>query len=52
MAKEARCSKHPETRMICPRCIAARGGKATTRKHKAKLSKWGKSGGRPRLKNP
>jgi hypothetical protein len=48
--KNPRCSKHPETALICPRCIAARGGKKTAKKHKAKLSKWGKQGGRGRKK--
>jgi hypothetical protein len=34
--------------MVCPRCIGKKGGKATTRKHRKKLSRWGKSGGRPK----
>jgi hypothetical protein len=50
MAKELRCSVHPDSELVCPRCMGARGGKRTIRKHKAKLSKWGKQGGRPTSK--
>jgi hypothetical protein len=41
-----RCSKHPETELQCPRCIASKGGKSTARKHADQLKKWGKKGGR------
>jgi len=46
--KETYCPLHPLTRMICPRCIGKKGGKVTIRKHKKKLSQWGKKGGRPK----
>jgi len=48
MAKETCCPRHPLTKMVCPRCIGGKGGKATTRKHKKKLSQWGRQGGRPK----
>jgi hypothetical protein len=39
------------TVLICPRCIAANGGKATARRHShAQLAAWGRSGGRPKKK--
>lgn len=44
------CSRHLHTNLICPRCIAAGGGQATAAKHKARLSDWGKQGGRGRKK--
>lgn len=44
------CSKHVGTHLICPRCIAAGGGRATAARHKAQLSDWGKQGGRGRKK--
>lgn len=44
------CPIHRDTELICPRCIGSRGGKSTTKKYRRKLSRWGKSGGRPRLK--
>lgn len=44
------CPIHKDTELICPRCIGSRGGKTTTRKYRRKLSRWGKSGGRPRTK--
>jgi formate hydrogenlyase transcriptional activator len=44
------CSKHCYTRLVCPRCIASGGGQATAAKHKARLSDWGKQGGRGRKK--
>jgi hypothetical protein len=50
VAKEKYCPIHPLTRMICPRCIGKKGGKATILKHRTKLSQWGKRGGRPKKK--
>jgi len=44
------CPKHPKTRMVCPRCIAAKGGKATHAKHREEQAAWGRRGGRPRKK--
>lgn len=44
------CTEHPMTRMICPRCIASKGGRKTTAAYADSLSKWGKSGGRPTRK--
>lgn len=43
-----RCPKHPQTKVICPRCIGAAGGKATVSRHHEDLSAWGKLGGRSR----
>jgi hypothetical protein len=45
------CSIHPLTQLVCPRCIAAKGGNATASKygHDA-LSRWGRKGGRPRTR--
>lgn len=45
------CPKHFGTSLICPRCIASGGGRATAAKHKAQLSDWGKQGGRGRKKS-
>jgi transcriptional regulator with GAF, ATPase, and Fis domain len=45
-----RCAQHSHTRLICPRCIASRGGQKTTTKYKDYLSNWGKKGGRGRKK--
>lgn len=44
------CPKHSRTRLICPRCIASGGGQATVVKYKARLSEWGRQGGRGRKK--
>ena len=46
--KETYCAMHPMTRLICPRCIGKKGGKATTRKYRKNLSRWGRKGGRPK----
>lgn len=45
------CLKHSHTRLVCPRCIAAGGGRTTVVKHKSQLSEWGKQGGRGRKKS-
>jgi hypothetical protein len=46
------CAQHPETRLICPRCIAAKGGKTTALRHTHKqLAAWGRAGGRPKKKS-
>jgi len=50
VAKETCCPRHPLTKMVCPRCIGEKGGKATTRKYSKKLSQWGRQGGRPKKK--
>jgi hypothetical protein len=44
------CPKHSRTKLFCPRCIASGGGQATVAKYKARLSEWGKQGGRGRKK--
>jgi formate hydrogenlyase transcriptional activator len=41
-----RCVRHTNTKLICPRCIGAAGGKTTVSKHRKDLSAWGKKGGR------
>jgi formate hydrogenlyase transcriptional activator len=43
-----RCPTHTNTKLVCPRCIGAAGGKATVSKHREDLSTWGKKGGRGR----
>jgi formate hydrogenlyase transcriptional activator len=40
------CPVHPNTQLLCPKCIGAVGGKATVSKHRESLSNWGKTGGR------
>lgn len=45
-----RCLNHPNTKLVCPRCIGAAGGKTTVSKHRQDLSSWGKKGGRGRKK--
>ena len=51
MKAELYCDIHPLTLLVCPRCIAAKGGKTTAARHThAELSKWGRMGGRPRKK--
>jgi transcriptional regulator with GAF, ATPase, and Fis domain len=46
------CPKHSHTKLMCPRCIASGGGRATAAKYKEQLSNWGKQGGRGRRKQP
>lgn len=43
-----RCPMHTNTKLVCPRCIGAAGGKTTVLKHREDLSGWGKKGGRGR----
>jgi formate hydrogenlyase transcriptional activator len=43
-----RCLTHINTRVVCPRCIGAAGGKSTVLKHREDLSNWGRKGGRGR----
>jgi hypothetical protein len=46
------CPVHPKTRMVCPRCIARKGGNTTARRHThEQLSAWGARGGRPKKKS-
>ncbi len=45
------CPSHPQTKLICPKCIASSGGQTTTTKYREKLSGWGRKGGRGK-KNP
>lgn len=42
------CPVHPNTRVICPKCIGAAGGKSTVTKHRDALARWGRKGGRGR----
>ena len=47
--KKVFCPKHPDTALVCPRCAAAKGGKAMVKKYSAEqMREWGKKGGRPR----
>jgi formate hydrogenlyase transcriptional activator len=43
-----RCLTHTNTKVVCPRCIGAAGGKTTVLKHREDLSNWGRKGGRGR----
>lgn len=43
-----RCPSHSNTKLVCPRCIGAVGGKTTVSKHREDLSNWGRKGGRGR----
>ncbi|MGE5734733.1 MAG: GAF domain-containing protein [Acidobacteriota bacterium] len=40
------CTHHPQSKLLCPRCIASAGGRTTTAKYKEQLSAWGQKGGR------
>jgi transcriptional regulator with GAF, ATPase, and Fis domain len=40
------CMRHPQSKLMCPRCIASAGGRTTTAKYKEQLSTWGQKGGR------
>jgi GAF domain-containing protein len=42
------CPTHSGTKLLCPRCIGAAGGKTTVAKHRQNLSDWGRRGGRGR----
>lgn len=44
------CPTHPNTKLVCPKCIGAAGGRTTASKHREDLSNWGKKGGRGRKK--
>ena len=51
MAKKRKvfCPKHPDTALVCPRCAAAKGGKAMVKKYsQEQMREWSKRGGRPR----
>lgn len=41
-----RCPTHTNTKVVCPRCIGAAGGKSTVSKYRQDLSNWGRKGGR------
>jgi formate hydrogenlyase transcriptional activator len=43
-----RCPTHTNTKVVCPRCIGAVGGKTTVSKYRQDLSNWGRKGGRGR----
>ncbi|HXW89436.1 MAG TPA: GAF domain-containing protein [Terriglobales bacterium] len=49
-AINSRCPAHANTKLVCPRCIGAVGGKTTVSKYREDLSSWGKKGGRGRKK--
>ena len=45
--EECYCKIHPLTLKICPRCIAAKGGRETAKKYGTdQLARWGRQGGR------
>jgi hypothetical protein len=49
--EEICCPIHPLTLLVCPRCIASKGGAATAIKYThEQLARWGRKGGRPRKK--
>jgi formate hydrogenlyase transcriptional activator len=41
-----RCPSHKNTKLVCPRCIGAMGGRTTVSKHRGDLASWGRKGGR------
>lgn len=41
----------PQTKLICPRCVARQGGKATAKKYGKQLAKWGRKGGKTKRKS-
>jgi hypothetical protein len=42
------CPVHPDTTLVCPRCIATKGGRRTAAKYgPEQMREWGKRGGRP-----
>jgi len=45
------CPVHPSSKLVCPRCIGAAGGKKTVSRHRGDLSTWGKKGGRGRKRS-
>jgi GAF domain-containing protein len=47
-----RCPTHTNTKLVCPRCIGAAGGKTTATKHRENLAHWGRKGGRGRKSKP
>ena len=40
------CLRHPQSKLMCPRCVGSGGGRTTTAKYKEQLSAWGQKGGR------
>jgi hypothetical protein len=42
------CATHPDTALICPKCVGAKGGVNKSRKKKTASRRNGKLGGRPR----
>ena len=46
-----KCLNHANTKLVCPRCIGAVGGKTTVSKHRGDLSSWGREGGRGHKKH-
>ena len=46
--KKTFCELHPETELVCLKCVQAKGGKTTAERHGDKLGRWGAMGGRPR----
>lgn len=51
MKKAERCAIHTDTKLVCPKCMATKGGAATAAKHGNKqMQDWGKLGGRPKKK--
>jgi GAF domain-containing protein len=41
-----RCPVHFHSKLVCPKCLGAAGGRTTVSKHHDDLSAWGKKGGR------
>lgn len=46
LSRVSRCPLHPDTRLLCPKCIGAIGGRTTVTKYREAMSNWGKQGGR------
>ncbi len=48
---QTKCAVHTDTELVCPKCLAAKGGATTVAKHgNEQMRDWGKLGGRPKAK--
>jgi len=46
LSNTRRCPIHPDTKLLCPRCLGSAGGRSTVKKYREDLSRWGQKGGR------
>jgi hypothetical protein len=50
-SRVAFCGKHPDVKLTCTGCAAAKGAKSRTAKQRAASARNGRAGGRPPLEN-